>query len=92
MGALLKGMVMTFWIYIFIIVGGVLQACGAPMNGQLYKSLTNPWLADSQHRGWMFSNRLNKNFFLKRNRDRVLRGIDKLLSKPEIPDKSKTQK
>lgn len=36
---------MNLWIYIFIIVGGILQSCGAPMNGQLYKSLGNPWLA-----------------------------------------------
>jgi hypothetical protein len=49
-------------------------------------------IADSQHRGWMFSNRLNKNFFLKRNRDRVLRGIDELLSKPEDMSGSKTRK
>ncbi len=33
------------WIYPFIIVGGALQAVGAPMNGQLKESLRNPWLA-----------------------------------------------
>jgi transporter family-2 protein len=33
------------WIIPFIIIGGVLQSCGAAMNGQLYKSLVNPWLA-----------------------------------------------
>lgn len=31
----------------FIILGGALQACGAAMNGQLYKSLVNPWLASA---------------------------------------------
>ena len=30
------------WIYPFIIAGGVLQTCGAAMNGQLNKSLVNP--------------------------------------------------
>jgi transporter family-2 protein len=33
------------WLYPFILAAGVLQAFGAPMNGQLYKSLANPWLA-----------------------------------------------
>ena len=32
-------------IYLFIIIGGVLQAMGSAMNAQLYKSLVNPWLA-----------------------------------------------
>ncbi len=32
-------------IYLFIIVGGVLQAMGSAMNAQLYRSLINPWLA-----------------------------------------------
>ncbi len=32
-------------IYLFIIIGGVLQAMGSAMNAQLYKSLGNPWLA-----------------------------------------------
>lgn len=36
---------MNIWIYLLIVAGGILQTCGAPMNGQLYKSLTNPWLA-----------------------------------------------
>lgn len=35
------------WIYPFIILGGALQACGAPMNGQLNASLGNSWLASS---------------------------------------------
>jgi transporter family-2 protein len=35
------------WIYPFIIVGGILQAAGAPINGQLKGSLVNPWLASS---------------------------------------------
>ena len=36
---------MNLGIYIFIIVGGILQAMGSAMNAQLYKSLGNPWLA-----------------------------------------------
>ncbi len=35
------------FIYPFIIIGGILQACGSPMNGQLNKSLTNSWLASA---------------------------------------------
>ena len=35
------------WIIPFIIVGGALQSCGAAMNGQLYKSILNPWLASA---------------------------------------------
>jgi bacterial/archaeal transporter family-2 protein len=35
------------WIYPFIILGGILQACGAPMNGQLSQSLTNKWMANA---------------------------------------------
>jgi bacterial/archaeal transporter family-2 protein len=35
------------WIYPFIVIGGVLQALGAPMNGQLKTSLGNPWLASA---------------------------------------------
>lgn len=33
------------WIIPFIILGGALQSCGAAMNGQLNKSIVNPWLA-----------------------------------------------
>jgi bacterial/archaeal transporter family-2 protein len=33
------------WIYGFIIAGGMLQAVGAPMNGALFASLQNKWLA-----------------------------------------------
>ncbi|WP_250456159.1 DMT family transporter [Caballeronia sp. ATUFL_M2_KS44] len=33
------------WIYPFIILGGVLQAAGAPINGELKHALVNPWLA-----------------------------------------------
>ena len=33
------------WIYPFIILGGILQAAGAPINGELKGSLGNPWLA-----------------------------------------------
>lgn len=35
------------WIIPFIIVGGALQSVGAAMNGQLGKSLVNPWLASA---------------------------------------------
>lgn len=37
----------TAWIYPFIILGGIMQACGAPMNGQLGHSLTNKWMASA---------------------------------------------
>jgi transporter family-2 protein len=30
------------WIFPLIILGGALQSCGAAMNGQLFKSLSNP--------------------------------------------------
>lgn len=33
------------WMIPFIILGGALQTCGAAMNGQLNKSLVNPYLA-----------------------------------------------
>jgi transporter family-2 protein len=36
---------MTKLLYPFILVAGVLQAAGVAMNGQLNKSLVNPWLA-----------------------------------------------
>jgi len=35
------------WIIPFIILGGVLQSCGAAMNGQLNKYVVNPWLASA---------------------------------------------
>jgi len=35
------------WMYPFIILGGVLQTCGAAMNAQLFHSLGNRWLASS---------------------------------------------
>lgn len=35
------------WIYPFIILGGVLQTCGAAMNAQLFHSLGNRWLAST---------------------------------------------
>ncbi|GAA3763878.1 DMT family transporter [Terriglobus aquaticus] len=35
------------WIFPFIILGGALQTCGAAMNGQLNKSLANPYLAST---------------------------------------------
>src|ERR1700693_6036467 len=35
------------WIIPFIILGAALQTCGAAMNGQLNKSLVNPWLAST---------------------------------------------
>ena len=33
------------WLYPIILVAGVLQAWGPPMNGALRQSLANPWLA-----------------------------------------------
>lgn len=33
------------WLYPFILFAGVLQAAGNSMNGQLNKSMSNPWLA-----------------------------------------------
>lgn len=33
------------WLYPIIIIAGVLQAWGPPMNGALQKSMVNPWLA-----------------------------------------------
>ncbi len=35
------------WIFPFIVLGGALQTCGAAMNGQLNKHITNPWLAST---------------------------------------------
>jgi bacterial/archaeal transporter family-2 protein len=35
------------WIYPFIIIGGILQAAGAPINGELKSALVNPWLASA---------------------------------------------
>jgi transporter family-2 protein len=37
----------AIWIIPFIILGGALQTCGAAMNGQLNKSMVNPWLASA---------------------------------------------
>jgi bacterial/archaeal transporter family-2 protein len=33
------------WLYPVIVIAGMLQALGPPMNGQLRQSLVNPWLA-----------------------------------------------
>ena len=35
------------WTIPFIILGGALQSCGTAMNGQLNKSMVNPWLASA---------------------------------------------
>ena len=35
------------WLYPIILLAGVLQAWGPPMNGALRKSLSNPWLAST---------------------------------------------
>ena len=35
---------MNIWLYLFIVVGGILQAFGGPMNAQLYKVAPKPWL------------------------------------------------
>jgi transporter family-2 protein len=37
----------TAWMIPFILLGGALQTCGAAMNGQLNKSMVNPWLASA---------------------------------------------
>jgi transporter family-2 protein len=37
--------VSAFWLYPIIIVAGLLQAMGPPMNGALRTSLINPWIA-----------------------------------------------
>jgi len=41
------GFPLLSWIVPFIILGGALQTCGAAMNGQLNKSLANPYLASA---------------------------------------------
>jgi len=38
---------MNIAIFVFIIIGGILQAMGGVMSAQLYKSLGNPWLAST---------------------------------------------
>ena len=38
---------LVIFIIPFILLGGALQTCGAAMNGQLNKSLVNPWLASA---------------------------------------------
>lgn len=35
----------AFWLYPVIVVAGLLQAMGPPMNGALRTSLVNPWIA-----------------------------------------------
>jgi transporter family-2 protein len=35
------------WLYPFILAAGALQAAGASMNGQLNRSIGNPWLAST---------------------------------------------
>jgi len=35
------------WLYPLILLAGALQAAGASMNGQLNKSIGNPWLAST---------------------------------------------
>lgn len=35
------------WLYPLILIAGVLQAWGPPMNGALRKALENPWLAST---------------------------------------------
>ena len=37
--------VSAFWLYPIIIVAGLLQAMGPPMNGALRQALVNPWIA-----------------------------------------------
>ncbi|MBV9405419.1 MAG: DMT family transporter [Acidobacteriaceae bacterium] len=45
----------TAWLYPVIIVAGMLQALGPPMNGQLRQSLINPWLATLVSFGLVFA-------------------------------------
>lgn len=35
----------SFWLYLFIVFAGAMQALGNSMNAQLRNSLQNPWLA-----------------------------------------------
>jgi transporter family-2 protein len=35
----------SFWLFPLIILAGILQALGPPMNGALKNALVNPWLA-----------------------------------------------
>jgi bacterial/archaeal transporter family-2 protein len=35
------------WVYPFIILGGILQTCGAAMNAPLNSSVSNKWLAST---------------------------------------------
>ena len=37
----------AIWLYPLILVAGVLQAWGPPMNGALRRALVNPWLAST---------------------------------------------
>ena len=35
----------SYWLYAVIVLAGIVEACGPPMNAALYKHLQNPWLA-----------------------------------------------
>ena len=43
------------WLYPVIVIAGMLQALGPPMNGQLRQSLVNPWLATLVSFGLVFA-------------------------------------
>jgi transporter family-2 protein len=45
----------ALWLYPIIIVAGLLQAMGPPMNGTLRTSLTNPWVATLVSFGLVFA-------------------------------------
>lgn len=45
----------AIWLYPIVIVAGLLQALGPPMNGQLRQSLVNPWLATLLSLGLVFA-------------------------------------
>jgi bacterial/archaeal transporter family-2 protein len=47
--------VATIWLYPVIVIAGMLQALGPPMNGQLRQSLVNPWLATLVSFGLVFA-------------------------------------
>jgi transporter family-2 protein len=43
------------WLFPVIVIAGMLQALGPPMNGRLRQSLVNPWLATIVSFGLVFA-------------------------------------
>ncbi|QQL51264.1 DMT family transporter [Mucilaginibacter ginkgonis] len=35
----------SFWLFAIIVLAGIIEACGPPMNASLFKHLQNPWIA-----------------------------------------------